>query len=497
MQAFDIFGDGSAIGSRGAQADDSVAVVAKQAGAKTIHNRHGLIRILQSKMAFPNANRVVMWRYILRLPSNEEVYRHYARLPIHPEIRLLPQRIPMRFNSILQRLMRLLSTLAYWHPPLAECDWLPSMVFPFLQICGRDSLIAFEITATVLCNWCTEWFHFVPNPPITILSRIEHIAKSNGAEAPLSLAWPVLRSFCGEVATTQAELMILDNVLCARPVFLEYVVAAYAVMRTKVIDEQNVVAFLNKAQQMYLRDIKKTAINDTRFTPLPIGHYPVLVIVQKSPMWRENELGRIRKEAEETKRQMELCEQIARDTAKIDMQRHKWMKEREMLRVVEDEQVREMRRMRRQAMRFAARKDRKAVEAKRKGLAERRIAELAKISEWHTDCQRLRAEMEAGAETTRWMWTNWLELREEAADLEKEEVDAELELIRVNDEAYAEELDAHTRAMNTTAAEEEKSLAEALAVNEKLQRESNERREVLEQERAKQGEPVRAYQEKG
>jgi hypothetical protein len=192
------------------------------------------------------------------------------------------------------------------------------MVFPFLQVCGRDSLIAFEITATILCNWCTEWFLFIPNPPITVLSRIEHIAQSNGAEAPLSLVWPVLRSFCGEVATTNAALMVLDHVLCAKPVFLEYVVAAYAVLRLIIIDEQNVVKLLRKAEQMYFKDMKKEVINNAKFTPLPIGHYPVLVIVQKSPRWRETELQRIRQEAEETKQRIELAQQIERDTTRIN-----------------------------------------------------------------------------------------------------------------------------------------------------------------------------------
>jgi hypothetical protein len=496
MAGLDIFGEGSALGSRSSDGDDSVSILAKRTGAKTIHNRAALIRVLQQKLSFPNENRVILWRYILRLPSNDEVYRNYAKLPIHPEVRSLPQQLPMRFNSILQRIMRLISTLAYWHPPLVECDWLPSMVFPFLQICGRDSLIAFEITATILCNWCTEWFHFVPNPPITILSRIDHIAQSHGAEAPLSLAWPVLRSFCGEVATTQAELTILDNVLCAKPVFLEYVVAAYAVMRVKIIDEQNVAKLLKKAQQLYVKDMKKIAINDTKFAPLPVGHYPVLVIVQKSPLWREHELQRIRQEAEATKQHMDLCTQIARETARIDRQRHKWMEERDMLRVVEDEQVREMKRMQKQAMHFAARNDRRVIEARRRAIADRKSAELAKINAWRTDCERTRAEMEAGVEATRETWNQWVELREEAADLERDEVEAEMELMQVKDAANVEEQEAYTRALSATAAEEKRIFAEAAAASQRLEHEATARREALEKARAKQGERSSSYGEK-
>jgi hypothetical protein len=280
-------------------------------------------------------------------------------------------------------------------------------------------------------------------------------------------------------------------------VFLEYVVAAYAVFKVKVIDEQNVVAFLKKAQSMYMKDMRKTTINDAKFTPLPVGHYPVLVIVQKSPMWRENELQRIRKEADEVKQHVDLCDQIDRDTARIERQRHKWVQERNMLREVEEEQMREVRRMQRQTMHFEARKDRRAIEERRKQMVERKIAELAKIGEWRTDCERVRAEMDQAVEVTRETWRNWLTLREEAAELEKDEIDTELELIRAKDQAHTEELDIHAKAKDHTTTEEKRLLAEALAANEKLQSESTARRELLEQARARQGEAFRAYQEKG
>jgi hypothetical protein len=48
--------------------------------------------------------------------------------------------------------------------------------------------------------------------------------------------------------------------------------------------------------------MSKTGVSDIKFTPLPVDHYPALVIVQKSPTWQ----GIHKPEAEETKQQLEL-----------------------------------------------------------------------------------------------------------------------------------------------------------------------------------------------
>jgi hypothetical protein len=50
--------------------------------------------------------------------------------------------------------------------------------------------------------------------------------------------------------------MILDHILCTKPVFIEYVVAAYALMKDAVIDEVNVLPFLKKAEKLDLKDMK-------------------------------------------------------------------------------------------------------------------------------------------------------------------------------------------------------------------------------------------------
>jgi hypothetical protein len=162
-----------------------------------------------------------------------------------------------------------------------------------------------------------------------------------------------------------------------------------------------------------------------------------------------------------------------------------------MLRVVQTEQVKEMRRMEKQAIHFEARDKRKVIEKKRKELMERKIAELAAIAEWRNDCEGLRSEMEQAVQVTRDTWRNWLELREEAAEFEKDEVEVELELLKAKEEAHIKELETHGKKMNETDDEEKLLLADSLAMNEKLDRESMARREMLENARRKHAEFMR------
>jgi hypothetical protein len=385
----------------------------------------------------------------------------------------------MRFTDVLQRLMRLLSTLSYWHPPLAECDWLPSTVFPFLQLCGRDSLITFELCATVLCNWCSEWLHFVPNPPITALSHIDRLARSHGGSAPLDIAWPALRSFFGEIATTDAALTLLDSILCASPSFLEAAVAADALLRPPVIDPQNVGAILRTARRIY-------AGGGAAFAPLPVGHYPVLPIVQKSPMWRANELQRIRQEADDTRQQAEIRAEIASQTAKIDRQRRKWMEERAMLRIVEAEQIQEAQRVQRQAVKKAARAEEREIAARKAAMVARRTNERALIVEWREDGGRGREEMEKAVEGAKSTWGAWIGMREQAAECERVEIENEVAMIGERDRAREEIQEEHQKAIRESEDREKEAIDDALAANERIERDTRERRDALEKARASQ-----------
>lgn len=484
-----LFGEGSAIYSVDQDDSHRVAVLAKKIGATTIPNKQALIHIIQENLQFPSEHREVLWRYILRIPMNRSVFMTMAQQQIYPTVRKLPNKLPLKYSVISQRLVRLISNLAYWHPPLAECDWLPALVFPFLQVFTRDSLITFEIVMTVIVNWCHDWLHFVPNPPITILSRIDRIAKDNGGEAPLNVAWPVLRSFLGEVSTTKAALMILDNILASRPVFIEYLVACYAISSFKIIDEINVASFIKRAKKMYKKDWK-TNPNQDVFQPLPKGYYPVMTIIQKSPMWREKELQRIRDEAEAIKQQMEIAEEIEKEQVKIDRQRKCWLREREILKVIEEEQMVEFRRKEKQQLLEDNIVDSKEIAKRRSEIQRRKIEEEGALKEWKNECDKVRQEMEKTRETRKMTWDNFMQKKDENALVTREEMDIEMKLLEERENAFNYELDAHSKVLHKMLNEEQKLLQQAMNRNQEIEDDKNELRQQIEKARRKQAEKI-------
>jgi hypothetical protein len=203
-------------------------------------------------------------------------------------------------------------------------------------------------------------------------------------------------------------------------------------------------------------------------------------------MWRENELRRIRAEADATKQQIELCAHIDAESAKIQRQRHKWMGERKALKMIEEQQMAEYRRVAKQTMLQEVVRERKAIEARRQALTERKIKEMGEIAEWRNDCQKIRLEVERQMDSTRETWKSWIDLKEQAGAVEKEEIDVDLELLAQRETLTELEIEEHQRLTEKVASEESELLKDVLATNARLEQEVQAKRAVLEKARARQ-----------
>ena len=481
-----MFSQGSSIASATEDANHLIAILAKNVNAKEILNKRVLIDIIANHHKFPSEHRVVVWRYLFRLPMNKKQYTLFASQQRHPSIQALSLNLPVRYQIISNRLMRLLSALTYWHPPLGECDWLPGLVFPFLRIFERDSLISFEFVVTLICNWCQEWVYFVPNPPVTVLSRIDRIARAFGGEAPVSVSWPALRSFFGEVATTEAAVMLFDNIISARPAFLEYLVAAFALIPgEKVVTESSVVHLIERAKRMFEKDFVKHA-NQAEFIPLPSGHYPVMPVVENVPHWREKEVERIRLEAEASREQETLAAEIEREAVKIERQRKIWMAERALLREIEEEQMEEFRRREQEILLRESKREEAALQLRRERLRTRRIEEEQAIEEWRRDCEKIQTEMCEVSTTRRAAWADWLTIKEDAAQLAREEIQAELDLLKQRNNVHAMEMQKHRKQMAEAATSDQKIINDIIQKSRALEEEKYQLRQQLDKARAEQ-----------
>jgi hypothetical protein len=484
-----MFREGSSLSLLTESQDHALAKIAREINAKAILNKENLITLLDRGYGFPDEHRIICWRYILQLPCNKEKFLMLAQQPIHPKVRSLPNRLPLRYSSKCQRLLRLISTLTYWHPPLAECDWLPSLLFPFLQMFERDSQNLFEVCVTIIHNWCSEWLLFVPNPPITILSRIEHIAKLFGGDAPLAVAWPALRSFFGEVATTEACIVLLDHILSSKPVFLEYLVIAYCLRKNRRIDHLTVGELIRHARVLCERHVTENP-NQAVFAPLGRGFYPVIPIIKKTNNWNQRELERIRAEAEVVKTQQALNAGIGSDEARLKQHRRRWAWKREDLRWAETEQITEVRRREEEQGLRNSRAEEAALSRRRAEIERRKSEEQTAMVEWRGDCERLREEMANAERARRDAWALWLQMREAAADVAKAEIDTEMELLGIRDKAQAEELERYIEITRKADATEREMLAHAIERSQEIEDTKNEIKENLESTRRHQQEQL-------
>ena len=95
-----LFDEYSAIGSIDPKDENRIAEIAKKIGARALFNTPALIHIIEQEYGFPKPNRTIIWRYIFRLPMNNDLYTTIASQPLHPLVRTLPNRLPIKFSSI-------------------------------------------------------------------------------------------------------------------------------------------------------------------------------------------------------------------------------------------------------------------------------------------------------------------------------------------------------------------------------------------------------------
>jgi hypothetical protein len=88
----------------------------------------------------------------MQLPLN---YDHFIELT-KPYPLLTEHSLDMRISFIVSALQRL-------YPDLG-IQWLPGLIHPFVKLFREDAIASFEISLTVLINWCQPLFSNYPNP---------------------------------------------------------------------------------------------------------------------------------------------------------------------------------------------------------------------------------------------------------------------------------------------------------------------------------------------
>lgn len=167
--------------------------------------------LLSSYNCFPARYRLLIWKFLLRLPENTVAFKTLTDMGPHPAFNELESRYPLKSEGLLRRLQTVCSALGHWSPIFGEVEYLPVVAFPFVQLFKGDDLAAFETTMCILLHWHHNFLSTFPSAPVTILSTLEQLLKTHDPALrrhfikiqldAQGYGWTLLRSIFTEVLT--------------------------------------------------------------------------------------------------------------------------------------------------------------------------------------------------------------------------------------------------------------------------------------------------------
>ncbi|XP_033626137.1 TBC1 domain family member 31-like [Asterias rubens] len=322
--------------------------------------------ILKGYGEYPAKYRMFIWRSVLRLPENHAAFSslvdkgtHLAWVKVHEDY-------PIKSRKLLRVLQRTLSGLAHWSAIFGETDYLPLMAFPFVKLFQNNQLVCFEVIATILSNWCQQWFEFFPNPPVNVLSMVENVLAYHdravlqhfvkyGVTSQV-YAWPLLQTLLSEVVTKEEWQKLWDNIFSNHPAFLLLVVVAYIIgsrqplLQCTDVDDfkyffhhRNAVHVGNVISEAYrLWEVTPDDIHPKRmleeFKPLTKGQYPIFNKYPKFIVdYQAQERERIRQDELEYLHQRQAASELQRELNKRHGEETAWYRQQKLLKDAEEQ----------------------------------------------------------------------------------------------------------------------------------------------------------------
>ena len=101
----------------------------------TTLSAEGIRSLIRLRGGLPTEHRFTAWKYLLRLPANSTAFAELVAKGPHPAaLASLATRYPVRDRKAFRKTAVLISALAHWSPILAEVEFVPSWVFPFVVV---------------------------------------------------------------------------------------------------------------------------------------------------------------------------------------------------------------------------------------------------------------------------------------------------------------------------------------------------------------------------
>ncbi|CAF0809776.1 unnamed protein product [Didymodactylos carnosus] len=299
-----------------------------------------LYQILRYYGEYPSKYRAFIWRCLMRLPENHGAFAALVDKGGHLVFAKLQEQYPLKSRKLLRIMQRVLSALAHWSSIFGETDYLPLLAFPFVKLFENNQLICFEVIATVLFNWCQQWFMYFPNPPVNILGIIENLL-TNHDHALLAhftrhkvtsevYAWPLLETLFSEVFTRDEWLCLFDHIFTLLRV-IDLDDFKYFFHHRNPISLQSILTESYRLSEITPIDLDPKRMIES-FQPLTKGQYPVFnkypkfivdYQIQEKEKLRQEEMGYIR--------QRELNVELYREREQRRNEEEAWLRQQQLL----------------------------------------------------------------------------------------------------------------------------------------------------------------------
>ncbi|XP_017124620.1 TBC1 domain family member 31 [Drosophila elegans] len=258
--------------------------------------------MLKEYGCYPEKYRFLIWTSLLELPCNGPQFQALIKLGPPLMVRKQAKKLKIRNEAQRRVLIKIWSCLAQWCKVLAHADFMPHLIYPFVKQLPKNSLVCFEVIATLVLNHFQLWFEFHPLPPSNYLAMCENILQHCDAQLckfyksqeilAKDYAWSLLSTAFSEVLEEQQWLSLWDNIVSEQPWFPVFLVVAYNLIHREVIirlpDKRSVLSFfheqnpvdigklLSKARRLMAKC--ELALHPQRFmqrfNAIPKGVYP-------------------------------------------------------------------------------------------------------------------------------------------------------------------------------------------------------------------------------
>ncbi|KAJ1507889.1 TBC1 domain member 31 [Coelomomyces lativittatus] len=308
-----------------------------------------LQRYLTHYGRYPEAYRVMIWRYLLKLPENKTAFHHFYDQPIHPAYVHFYETFPIKSSSLAQATQRILSCLAYWSPLFENLVYLPPLVFPIVKTCYPDVLTAFEVSLMVILNVCQRWWEYYPNPPIDCLVYAEDMVKDLDPVlydhfrcygiGPHEYLWPCFQTLFSETLRKEHWWMFMDHLFTYQStsflyVFAAHVLKSYRSALLRLQSGQHVLRFMTRLHPLNVKLSEldpnsmmsiSTALFPSSFVTLSEEMYPLFTGYPTCIVAYESKLyAQIRSEEEAYLRRRHVVKEWLQLKQRLDLDQQRW-----------------------------------------------------------------------------------------------------------------------------------------------------------------------------